>query len=243
MAEDKYKVDKTKRPKPIQLKDATGPHELSDERNYEYLDKLFKMQQLDPLADLDSDYVYQLMNEDAPNLRVMGQYVPSEYSGTYPEYLSGVKEYAEDYAKHGPRKFYEDPDKGPEREVMDRDVIAVYDEQWNSPKGLGILMHEARHRGVDDKVSSDIIRDSAIPEEVFVRAMDTKYADPEIAEEARGYIAQYLISKGADATPEAIDYIINYSNNLENLILKEKDKEFDLMEKIKKDKKLSFKTD
>ena len=222
MAEDKYKVDKTKPPKPIQLKDATGPHELSDERNYEYLDKLFKMEQLDPLANLDSDNVYQLMDLDAPDVSPMGQYVPSNYSSTYPKYLSSVKEYAEDYDKHGPRKFYTDPDKGAEREVMDKDVIAVYDEQWNSPKGLGILMHEARHKGVDDKASSDIIKDSAIPEEVFVRAMDTKYADPEIAEEARGYIAQYLIAAGAEPSAEAIDYIINYSNKLEELLVEEK---------------------
>jgi|TARA_R110002110_G_C13180906_1_gene693571 hypothetical protein len=222
MAEDKYKVDKTKRPKPIQLKDATGPHELSDERNYEYLDKLFEMQQLDPLADLDSDNVYQLMDLNAPDITPMGQYVPSDYRSTYPEYLSGVEAYAEDYAKHGPRKFYEDPDKGPEREVMDTDVIAVYDDQWNSPKGLGILMHEARHRGVNDKASSDIIKDSAIEEEVFLRAMDTKYANPEIAEEARGYIAQYLIAAGAEPSAEAIDSIINYSNKLEELLVEEK---------------------
>lgn len=228
MAEDKYKVDKTKPPKPIQLKDATGPHELSDERNYEYLDKLFKMQQLDPLANLDSDNVYQLMDLNAPDIDPMGQYVPSDYRNkkgvpsTYPEYLSGVEEYAEDYAKHGPRKFYEDPDKGPEREVMDTDVIAVYDDQWNSPKGLGILMHEARHRGVDDKASSDIIKDSQIDEEVFIRAMDTKYADPETAKEARGYIAMVLLSNGADPSKEAIDSIINYSNKLEELIVEEK---------------------
>jgi len=222
MAEDKYKVDKTKPPKPIQLKDATGPHELSDERNYEYLDKLFRMEQLDPLANLDSDNVYQLMDLDAPDIKFKGHYVPSNYSSTYPKYLSGVEEYAEDYDKHGPRKFYKDPDKGPEREVMDRDVIAVYDDQWNSPEGLGTLLHEARHRGVDDQASSDIIKDSAIPEEVFVRAMDTKYSDPQTSKEARSYIAHYLISLGAEASAEAIDYIINYSNKLEELLVEEK---------------------
>ena len=60
---DKYKVDLKRPPEPIQLKDATGPHELSDERNYRYLDDLFKMTQLDPLEDLDSDYVYQQLND------------------------------------------------------------------------------------------------------------------------------------------------------------------------------------
>jgi hypothetical protein len=219
---DKYKVDLKRPPEPIQLKDATGPHELSDERNYRYLDDLFKMTQLDPLEDLDSDYVYQLMNKNAPKLRVGGQYVPSNYPSTYPTYIGGVEEYAEDYAKHGPRKFYEDPDKGPEREVRDKDIIAVYDTQWNSPKGLGTLLHEARHRGVDDQMSSDIIKNSAITEEVFVRAMDTKYADSQTAENARWYIGKYLRDRGLTSSDEAIDAIISYGNKLEQKIINQK---------------------
>jgi hypothetical protein len=65
MAEDKYKIDKTKPPKPIQLKDASGPHELSDDRNYEFLETLFKMKEADPYAKeaWDVDNVYQLMDE------------------------------------------------------------------------------------------------------------------------------------------------------------------------------------
>ena len=217
---DKYKVDLKRPPEPIQLKDATGPHELSDERNYRYLDDLFKMTQLDPLADLDSDYVYQLMNKDAPDVKAMGQYATPD--ADYPKYLSGVKEYAEDYAKHGPRQFYEDPDKGPEREVRDKDIIAVYDTQWNSPKGLGTLLHEARHRGVDDQMSSDIIKNSAITEEVFVRAMDTKYADSQTAENARWYIGKYLRDRGLTSSDEAIDAIISYGNKLEQKIINQK---------------------
>lgn len=217
---DKYKIDLKKPPEPIQLKDATGPHELADERNYKYLDELFKMQQLDPLADLDSDYVYQLMDKDAPDVKAMGQY--ARKTADYPKYLAGVKEYAEDYAKHGPRQFYEDPNKGPEREVRKGDVIAVYDEQWNSPKGLGILLHEARHRGLDDDVSQKIINNSHIPEEVFVRAMDTKYADPEIAKEARDYIGVFLKKNGFKATDQAIDTIIKYSNELEKQMINQK---------------------
>lgn len=88
---DKYKINLKKPPEPIQLKDATGPHELADERNYKYLDDLFKMEQLDPLADLDSDYVYQLMNKNAPKLKVGGQYVPSNYPSTYPTYIGALK--------------------------------------------------------------------------------------------------------------------------------------------------------
>ena len=207
---DKYKVDLKRPPEPIQLKDATGPHELSDERNYRYLDDLFKMTQLDPLADLDSDYVYQLMNKDARK------------TADYPKYLSGVEEYAEDYAKHGPRQFYEDPDKGPEREVRKGDVISVYDTQWNSPMGVGILLHEARHRGLDDDVSQKIISNSEIPEEVFVRAMDTKYADGETASQARDYIGVFLKKNGFKATDQAIDSIIKYSNGLEEQMIKQK---------------------
>ena len=65
MAEDKYKVDKTQAPKPIQLKDASGIHELSDERNYEFLNELFKRKEADALVKsiYDVNPVFQIMDE------------------------------------------------------------------------------------------------------------------------------------------------------------------------------------
>ena len=66
MAEDKYKVDKTKVPKRISLKDASGIHELSDERNYEFLNELFKRKEADALVKsvYDVNPVFQLMDKD-----------------------------------------------------------------------------------------------------------------------------------------------------------------------------------
>jgi hypothetical protein len=57
---------------------------------------------------------------------------------------------------------------------------------------------------------------------VFVRAMDTKYADPEIAKEARDYIGVFLKKNGFKVTDQAIDAIIKYSNELEKQMINQK---------------------
>lgn len=71
-------------------------------------------------------------------------------------------------------------------------------------------------------MSSDIIKNSAITEEVFVRAMDTKYADSQTAENARWYIGKYLRDRGLTSSDEAIDAIISYGNKLEQKIINQK---------------------
>ena len=111
---DKYKVDLNKPPEPIQLKDASGPpiHELSDERNYEFLNKLFKMKELDPFAKegYSVDNVYQLMDKDLSRditspfkkdkskWTGYGQYGPHLADLIYPlkrtKYKGGIKEQA-----------------------------------------------------------------------------------------------------------------------------------------------------
>lgn len=224
MAEDKYKVDKTKPPKPIQLKDASGPpiHDLADERNYEFLDMLFKRKEDDPLAKegLDPNYVYQLMDTDAPSVNVRGQYAnPGADMITY---LEGIKEYGDDYKKHGPREFYKDKDKGAEREVKKDDVITMYD-QWNTPQGIGTLIHESRHRGIS-KIpgAAELIQESQLGEESFVRALDVMYGDPLTSTAGLKYLEKALRQNGVsqENMKDLIATVLGIAQELEFKILK-----------------------
>ncbi len=225
MAKDKYKVDKTKPPKPIQLKDASGPpiHDLADERNYELLDMLFKRKENDPLGKegLDPNYVYQLMDTDAPSVSARGQYAnPGADMVTY---LEGIKEYGEDYKKHGPREFYKDKDKGAEREVKKDDVITMYD-QWNTPQGIDVLLHEARHRSIGTHPKAKaLVQESSLSEEAFVRALDVMYADPLTSAAGLNYLEKALRQNGVseDLMDDMIDTVLNMAKELETKILKE----------------------
>ena len=184
MAEDKYKVDKTKPPKPIQLKDASGPpiHELSDERNYEFLNKLFKMKELDPFAKeaYDVNKVYQLMDPKGKKSGTLGFYTPKEHTTGTSLYMSGIPEWQKDFETHGPRLGGGD--------VKQRDVVAVLENAWNTEQGLNTLMHEFRHRAFRNNPDyMDIIKDTEIGvkeftsgnkynrEEIITRAFDAIY--------------------------------------------------------------------
>jgi len=184
MAEDKYKVDYTKPPRPIQLKDASGPpiHELSDVRNYEFLNKLFEMKELDPFAKeaYDVNIVYQLMDPKKRKATQKGFYVPKEYKGTASKYMSSIPEWLEDFEKHGPRLGGED--------VKQRDIVAILKDAWNTEEGMNTLIHEFRHRAFRNNPDyMDIIKDTKIgvkeftsgqkfgKEEIINRAFDAIY--------------------------------------------------------------------
>jgi hypothetical protein len=162
--EDKYKVDKTKPPKPIQLKDASGIHELSDERNYEFLNKLFEMKELDPFIKeaYDVNAVYQLMDPKGKTIPIKGFYTPKEHKTTTSQYMSSIPEWQKDFETHGPRLGGGD--------VRQRDVVAV------------------RHKAFRDNPDyKDIIKDTKIgikkftsgqkynKEEIINRAFDAIY--------------------------------------------------------------------
>ena len=182
MAEDKYKIDKTKPPKPIQLKDASGIHELSDERNYEFLNKLFEMKELDPFAKeaYDVNAVYQLMDPKGKTSSTKGFNVPKGYSGTTSKYMSGIPEWLEDFKKHGPRLGGGD--------VKETGVVGILEEGWNTEQGLHALLHEFRHKAFGDNPDyRKIIKDTRIApkrfttgqsydkEEIITRAFDAIY--------------------------------------------------------------------
>ena len=169
MAEDKYKIDKTKPPKRIQLKDASGPHELSDDRNYEFLETLFKMKEKDPFAKegYSVDNVYQLMDEnlaaditnpfkkDKSKWTGYGQYGPHLADLIFPLKRNKNKDLVHDTTKlnkvfkdykdeQGISLVFEDIKKyRPDLlkgHLGAADVIAQYD-QCNTDQGIGTLIH------------------------------------------------------------------------------------------------------
>ena len=204
MAEDKYKINKTKPPKPIQLKDASGIHELSDERNYEFLNKLFEMKELDPFAKeaYDVNVVYQLMDPKGKKSSIKGFYTPKEHPTGTSKYLSGIPEWKEDFKdtlqRKGNRvykKYGHGPREGSDRKIKETDVVGVLEDAWNTEQGLNTLMHEFRHRAFRNNPDyMDIIKDTAIgvkefssgqkfnKEEIITRAFDAIYfEDPRAA--------------------------------------------------------------
>jgi hypothetical protein len=240
MAEDKYKIDKTKPPKPIQLKDASGPHELSDDRNYEFLETLFKMKEADPYAKeaWDVDNVYQLMDENlAMDITNPFKKDTDKWTG-YGQYGKHLENLIWDPKGYVQKVFkdYEN-EKGESRVLKDlvkyrpeflkgsqgkKDVIAQYD-RWNTDQGIGTLLHEMRHKAfANDPVAHKLIDDSQIGEETFTRVLDTKYGDEQTARNARRYIKITLERNGFEGTDENIDRIIKYGINLHNDIMKAK---------------------
>jgi hypothetical protein len=251
MAEDKYKIDKTKPPKPIQLKDASGPHELSDDRNYAFLETLFKMKEADPYAKeaWDVDNVYQLMDEslakditnpfkkDKSKWTGYGQYGPHLADLIFPLRRNQNNDLVHDTRKlnkvfkdytdeQGVSLVFEDlkkfrPDLLKGR-LGAKDVIAQYD-RWNTDQGIGTLLHEMRHKAFEsDPIAMELINNSKINEEMFTRVMDTKYGDEQTARNARTYIKFMLKQNGYKATDDNIDKIIKYGTNLHNDIMKAK---------------------
>ena len=221
MAEDKYKVDKTKPPKPIQLKDASGPpiHELSDERNYEFLNKLFKMKELDPFAkeSYSVDNVYQLMDEDLSRditnpikkdknkWTGYGQYAPHLADLIFPLKKNRKKDIVHDTTKlnkvfkdytdeQGISLVFEDLKKyRPDLlkgTLGAKDVIAQYD-QWNTDQGLGTLLHEMRHKAFE--FEHDPIAHSLIKQSEISEEIFTRVMDVKYGDEQTGENAKRFI--------------------------------------------------
>jgi|ETN01SMinimDraft_1059929.scaffolds.fasta_scaffold26094_2 hypothetical protein len=181
---DKYKVDKTQPPKVIQLSDASGPpiHDLSDERNYKFLQELFDKKESDPIA--NSAYrVSDTVQRQMADLNIHGAYFSNlpkmkeridsgQYGDTY-------KEIYEHIIKTSPR-------------LDEADKIVYLSTPWNSPKGIGTVLHEFRHKAFDtnpklkeafQKNKLEFIKKykSGSYEEILVRWMDVIYHDDDEA--------------------------------------------------------------
>ena len=221
MAEDKYKIDYTKTPKRIQLEDASGPpiHELSDKRNYEFLNKLFKMKELDPFAKegYNVDNVYQLMDkdlskditnpfkEDKSKWTGYGQYAPHLADLIFPlkrtKYKGDIKEYDttklnkvfKDYTdKQAISLVFEDLKKY--RPDLLKGSLGAKDviaqyDQWNTDQGLGTLLHEMRHKAFEH----DPIAHSLIKQSEISEEIFTRVLDVKYGDEQTGKNAKRFI--------------------------------------------------
>ena len=179
----------------IQLEDASGPQPLSDESNYEFLQKVFDAKEKDPLAKkgYDVNAVFQL----SPNTY--------NYAGLYEKDIEkgAVKEQAPEIIKQMEKLM-------PEMVKRNEGVIML--QPWNMEEGIITLMHEFRHRAINqDPFLKKIIDNSPLPSELIIRAMDVKYFDDPKAKE---WIKDYNLSAYGKKYLEAIIDLIETNSEL-----------------------------
>ena len=179
----------------IQLEDASGPQPLSDESNYEFLQKVFEAKEQDPLAKkgYDVNAVFQL----SPNTY--------NYAGLYEKDIEegAVKEQA-------PKIIEQMENLMPEMIKKNEGVIML--QPWNMEEGITTLMHEFRHRAINqDPFLKKIVDDSPFPMELIIRAMDVKYFDDS---EGKEWIKDYKLSAHGKKYLEAIVDLIETNSEL-----------------------------
>ena len=162
----------------IQLADASGPHPLADESNYEFLQQIFDAKEKDPLAKAgyDVDSVFQILQKKKTKWNIHGLYSPD--LAEQPDTNLNKVERDLLYPSH-----YEDLDKlAPKMVKANKGVVMLT--PWNTEQGVSTLIHELRHKAIDDNpVLQKIVDDSGFPEEYIIRAMDVKYFDDDKAKE------------------------------------------------------------
>jgi len=157
----------------IQLADASGPQPLADESNYEFLQKLFDAKEKDPLANAgyDVDAVFQIL-KGKKGYRTYGVY-SSDLAKQSDTNLNKVER------NYLYKSDYEDLDTlNPKMSKANKGVIMM--EPWNTEQGVETLIHELRHKAIDDNpILQKIVDDSGFSEEYIIRSMDLKYFDDE----------------------------------------------------------------
>ena len=157
----------------IQLADASGPQPLSDESNYKFLQQIFDAKEKDPLAKIgyDVNSVFQIL-EGKKRYKASGAYSPD------------IAEQPDTNLNKEERDFlyisdYENLDRlAPKMSESNKGVIMM--QPWNTDKGVKTLIHELRHKAIDDNPAlQKIVDDSGFSEEYIVRSMDSKYFDDE----------------------------------------------------------------
>ena len=181
----------------IQLADASGPHPLADESNYEFLQQIFDAKEKDPLAKAgyDVDAVFQIL-EGKKGYRTYGVYDPdiAEQPDTNLNRIKRNFLYKSDY---------EDLDTlNPKMSKANKGIFMMT--PFNTEEGVKTLIHEFRHKAIDDNpVLRKIVDDSPFPEELIVRAMDLKYFNEDKAKE---YVKKYPLTEyGQELLAKTID--------------------------------------
>jgi len=171
----------------IQLADASGPHPLADESNYKFLQQIFDAKERDPLAKAgyDVDAVFQILegekgytrtNKDGTKVGTFGAYI-SDIDNQPDTNLNKLS--TENRTALPFKSDYRDLDRlNPKMSKANKGVIMM--EPWNTEQGIITLIHELRHKAIDDNpVLQKIVDDSGFAEEYIIRSMDLKYFDDE----------------------------------------------------------------
>ena len=157
----------------IQLADASGPQPLSDESNYKFLQQIFDAKEKDPLAKkgYDVDSVFQIL-KGKKGYRTYGSYSPDIAKQSDTNLNKVEKNYLY-------KSDYEDLDRlNPKMSEANKGVIMM--EPFNTEQGVLTLIHELRHKAIDDNPAlQKIVDNSGFSEEYIVRSMDSKYFDDE----------------------------------------------------------------
>ena len=170
----------------IQLADASGPQPLADESNYEFLQKVYDAKEKDPLAKkgYDVDSVFQILEGK------------KGYSA-YGLYDTDIAEQPDTNLNREKRNTlytsdYEDLDRlAPNISKDNKGVVMM--QPWNTNEGVLTLIHEFRHKAIDENpILKNIVKNSRFSEELIVRAMDVKNFDKERAKE---YIEKFGLNK------------------------------------------------
>jgi len=191
-------MSELKRPT-IQLADASGPQPLSDKSNYKFLQQIFDAKEKEPLAKIgyDVNSVFQIL-EGKKGYKASGAYSPD------------IAEQPDTNLNKEERDFlytsnYENLDRlAPKMSEANKGVIMM--QPWNTDKGVKTLIHEFRHKAINENpVLKKIVNDSRFSEEFIVRAMDVKYFDKK---EAKKYVNAYKLTKyGKELLMKTIDLI------------------------------------
>ena len=191
-------MSELKRPT-IQLADASGPQPLSDKSNYKFLQQIFDAKEKEPLAKIgyDVNSVFQIL-EGKKGYKASGAYSPD------------IAEQPDTNLNKEERDFlytsnYENLDRlAPKMSEANKGVIMM--QPWNTDKGVKTLIHEFRHKAINENpVLKKIVNDSRFSEEFIVRAMDVKYFDKK---EAKKYVNKYKLTKyGQELLMKTIDLI------------------------------------
>jgi len=191
-------MSELKRPT-IQLADASGPQPLSDKSNYKFLQQIFDAKEKEPLAKIgyDVNSVFQIL-EGKKGYKASGAYSPD------------IAEQPDTNLNKEERDFlytsnYENLDRlAPKMSEANKGVIMM--QPWNTDKGVKTLIHEFRHKAINENpVLKKIVDDSRFSEELIVRAMDVKYFDKK---EAKKYVNKYKLTKyGQELLMKTIDLI------------------------------------
>ena len=171
----------------IQLVDASGPQPLSDESNYKFLQQIFDAKEREPLAKkgYDVDAVFQILEGEKGYARTNKD---GTKVGTFGAYISDIDNQPDTNLNKLPtenrtalpfKSDYRDLDRlNPKMSEANKGVIMM--EPFNTEQGVLTLIHELRHKAIDDNPAlQKIVDNSGFSEEYIVRSMDSKYFDDE----------------------------------------------------------------